>query len=901
MPSHEKTKASRAKPSVGAKSTTAAINAQAESPKYTAKNSIVMTKTAGGNISEFPFEFTKDSKYFFSCVGSCVKVFSVATGAVVKVLSRSPASGGHNSKITRVILNPKNPMQLYSASLDGTIKLWDYNDEILLKTYRIGAPIEFMVISAVRPEEAYIVVNKENSAVAEKKEKNEKIVYRYALDSDLPLTSQDRLRWITAIPECHCVDVSNDGRFVAMAGKNKCVIWNVTEGEERVSESELHSYTFKDLPTVLAFSPDNTFIAIGHQSGRITLQYCLVPGTEHKPLLSVLHWHHLPVKALRFMGDGTYLMSGGEEAVLVIWQLETDLKQFLPRLGGSITSINISPNHKYYSVGLADNSIRLINSISQNIEQAIQGLQYAQTESNRLPLTTGLMVEPRNNNIVLNGVPGSIQFYNTQGDHHVMDLEVAPTNLIARKEINEIIITSNVEHVAFLPRGEWMATVDMRDDGETTVELYLKFWQWNPNSQSYALHTRVDYPHAQPITSLTFSPSSRHGPMAITTSADKTFKVWVLSTEREVVWTCRSVGAYRDSPATGAAFSDDGSILAVSFGSMLTLWDPYENTLQGILSQPCDDEAIEHVAFLGDSPYVLTATKTHFYVWNMLTCSVWWSYRCPVDKLAVDPLSGRIAIVHNVGTYSRLLVFEAKSGLPLAIHTISHRCAAVTWIPQNESADRETKSSNITILDVNHDLIMLAIVPASKASAVSTAAAEDLSTKTTIESGETSGILDSMFGERRDIREEEREQEELRLKTAIHLREEAMKQSRRERRHKSEESADPTGLKAPSHVLPHVETIFETFMGSLMRLRINNDSVQDAGMDIDTESSSEPIKLPIADVDTTFIPSEDFTSLTAYFSTIKSKAPPKNASETAASSSENEDTDDDEDASQIDW
>ncbi|KAI9013838.1 quinon protein alcohol dehydrogenase-like superfamily [Phycomyces nitens] len=900
MPSHEKTKSSPAKSKAEAKTTTPTINAQADSSKYIAKHNLVMTKTAGGNISEFPFEFTKDSKYFFSCVGSCVKVYSVATGAVVKVLSRSPASGGHNGKITRVILNPKNPMQLYSASLDGTIKLWDYNDEILLKTYRIGAAIEHMVISAVRPEEAYIVVNKETVA-GEKKEKNEKIVYRYALGNDLPLTSQDRLRWITSMPECHCVDVSNDGRFVAMAGRYKCVVWKVTEGEERVSESELRSYTFKELLTVLAFSPDNTCIAVGDQSGRITLQYCLAPGTEAKPLVSVFHWHHLPVKALRFMGDGTYLMSGGDEAVLVIWQLETDNRQFLPRLGGSITSINISPNHKYYSVGLADNSIRLINSISQTIEQVIQGLQYAQVESNRLPLTTGLMVEPRNNNIVLNGVPGSLQFYNTQGDHHVMDLEVAPTNHTARKEITDKIVTSNVEHVAFLPRGEWMATVDMRDDGETSVELYLKFWQWNPNSQSYALHTRVDYPHSQAITSLTFSPSTRHGPMAITTSADKTFKVWVLSTEREVVWTCRSVGVYRDSPATAAAFSDDGSILAVAFGSMLTLWDPYENTLQGILAQPSDQESIVHAAFLGDSPYVVTASKTHFYVWNMLTCSVWWSYRCPVDQLAVDPLSGRIAIVHSSGTSGRVLVFEAKSGLPLVIHTLPHRCTAVTWVPQNESSDRETKSSNLAVLDNSHDLIILSVVPVSKANAISTASAEESSSKTTLETDGTVGILDGMFGERRDVRQEDREQEELRLKTALHLREEAMKQSKRDRRHKTEDSADPTGLKAPSHVLPHVENMFETFMGSLMRLRINNDSVQEVGMDIDSEATPEPIKAPITDVDTTFIPSEDFTSLTAYFSTVVSNAPIKNASEAAASSSENEDTDDDEDASQIDW
>lgn len=83
----------------------------------------------------------------------------MATGAVVKVLSQSPTTGGHTNKITRVILNPKNHLQLYTASLDGTIKLWDYNDDILLKTYNVNAPIEHMVMSPETPNHAYIVVN----------------------------------------------------------------------------------------------------------------------------------------------------------------------------------------------------------------------------------------------------------------------------------------------------------------------------------------------------------------------------------------------------------------------------------------------------------------------------------------------------------------------------------------------------------------------------------------------------------------------------------------------------------------------------------------------------------------------------------------------------------------------
>lgn len=38
-------------------------------------------------------------------------------------------------------------------------------------------------------------------------------------------------------------------------------------------------------------------------------------------------------------------------------------------------------------------------------------------------------------------------------------------------------------------------------------------------------------------------------------------------------WVCESVGYFRSLPAECISFSSDGSILGVSFGPSLTLWD----------------------------------------------------------------------------------------------------------------------------------------------------------------------------------------------------------------------------------------------------------------------------------------------------------------------------------------
>ena len=95
----------------------------------------------------------------------------------------------------------------------------------------------------------------------------------------------------------------------------------------------------------------------------------------------------------------------------------------------------------------------------------------------------------------------------------------------------------------------------------------------------YTLNTVVDPPHSNTITSLAFSPipemyhsqnKSSTLPMAVTTSLDGCFKLWI-SVEKEESkssWACRSVSTYHDLPCCGSAFSDDGSLLVVNFSKV---------------------------------------------------------------------------------------------------------------------------------------------------------------------------------------------------------------------------------------------------------------------------------------------------------------------------------------------
>ena len=75
-----------------------------------------------------------------------------------------------------------------------------------------------------------------------------------------------------------------------------------------------------------------------------------------KPTKTILHWHSLSVLSLAFSTDGSYLLSGGHECVLVKWLLRTGQKDFKPRLGAPISEITSSIDNKLYVTRHLDNS-----------------------------------------------------------------------------------------------------------------------------------------------------------------------------------------------------------------------------------------------------------------------------------------------------------------------------------------------------------------------------------------------------------------------------------------------------------------------------------------------------------------------------------------------------------------
>jgi hypothetical protein len=129
----------------------------------------------------------------------------------------------------------------------------------------------------------------------------------------------------------------------------------------------------------LVFHPTEDHFTTGDDKGVIRSWYCLRQDlmgradTEKRAQTTTLHWHAHAVAGLAYTPNGAYLLSGGEESVLVLWQLHTGKREYVPRVGASINGIAVSKageRDEEYLLALADASFVFVSSASLKISRA---------------------------------------------------------------------------------------------------------------------------------------------------------------------------------------------------------------------------------------------------------------------------------------------------------------------------------------------------------------------------------------------------------------------------------------------------------------------------------------------------------------------------------------------------
>ncbi|KXT03073.1 hypothetical protein AC579_2659 [Pseudocercospora musae] len=292
--------------------------------------------------------------------------------------------------------------------------------------------------------------------------------------------------------------------------------------------------------------PAELVLAVGNADGKIHVYSDLASlfGNPHNaalPAPRTLHWHREAVSTVKFSRDGNYLISGGKETVMVIWQLETGHKQFLPHLTAEIERIVVSPDGTRYAVQMGDNSIMVLSTTELKPVANFAGLQLpVQTETGfidgvQMPVPTAVL-HPSDPTQLLLTVPSTqpktardistrpfLQIFDVRNSRHVSRQALSRNNVtdfnIGPEDTP--ILPPDVSQVAVSTDGKWLATVDewivpgsdlehavakttalgphdvlaLKEQQARRREVYLKFWKWNANQGIWTLSTRVDGPH----------------------------------------------------------------------------------------------------------------------------------------------------------------------------------------------------------------------------------------------------------------------------------------------------------------------------------------------------------------------------------------------------------------------
>ncbi|KAI0517197.1 hypothetical protein F5B22DRAFT_605275 [Xylaria bambusicola] len=249
------------------------------------------------------------------------------------------------------------------------------------------------------------------------------------------------------------------------------------------------------------------------------------------------HWHRKAVHAVKWSRDGNYILSGGSESTLVLWQLDTQKKDFLPHLSATIENIVVSKRGSMYALHLDDNSTMVLSTAEMKPITYISGIQallspqpiskddnvkrVGQYTPDRLT-TIPAAVSPSNSSQMLLCVGnGQKLSYSGSGPSMplIQSLDLTTMQSVSRQALTrtnptDVNITSRghpiteprVTRMKYSHDGRWLVTADewqppsrdvnvLEGSSSERKETYLKFWSVSAESENLELMTRIDAPH----------------------------------------------------------------------------------------------------------------------------------------------------------------------------------------------------------------------------------------------------------------------------------------------------------------------------------------------------------------------------------------------------------------------
>ncbi|KAG8533884.1 uncharacterized protein KY384_001625 [Bacidia gigantensis] len=530
-----------------------------------------LSPPTGGQMLDLDPTFSLDQEYLFIPFQAYVAVYATSTSLLLRKLHID-----QGQRIASVALCDSTPDRLYIALSSGSIEAWDWSEGRRIsskQTQHETTHISLVTQDDVDIDAVVFAVQKLESNqkwqlssyvwnCSEGESNIEEMQTLYT--SETPLTSLQPLH-----KGRHIILTSGHDLIIGAPSKDSdsqrmhhkwrimaCPEWIVsidTRASPLNSDQQARSHQSRNYPPI--------DVAIGGLKGSIHLYSNILQnlfqtqksGQQTKKTGDImsrhLHWHRSAVHTVKWSPDGNYLISGGLETVLVMWQLDTGSKDQLPHLGAPIESIVVSPDGASYGIRLADNSAMILTTMEMKPSFSISGVQIHghtslrqmipsiqtvdnsnQIEHRRSDLRHAACIRTTKMHQILFAVPShqsSRTSRSPQSSSYLQTFDMTSGHQLARQALTRTNTTNlnmgpesntiedpNVTHMATSQDGKWLATVDewmppasdleplafdkakLQEDTLIRREIRLKFWIWSDKGNVWELVTRVDQPHA---------------------------------------------------------------------------------------------------------------------------------------------------------------------------------------------------------------------------------------------------------------------------------------------------------------------------------------------------------------------------------------------------------------------
>ncbi|KAL8947972.1 MAG: hypothetical protein Q9222_005801 [Ikaeria aurantiellina] len=529
-----------------------------------------ISEPVGGQMLNLDPVYSKNEEYLLLANKDSVRVYATATSLLVRKLSV-----GGSERVSTFSISTAQPDHLWLGTEAGVIQRWDWLEGHRVHSWDTKTPIH--ALAASKPKDAdeaselihsiryngagswTLDAHRLNTGVEQ--DRSEAVTLR---KSQEPITAFKVLEYgriIIAISgsvlTLGVMDHSEQSRLHDLS-----YIWRDIECPEWISCFDVRLVT-SDARSAAPKS-DNILglprldIVVGGLKGSLHVYDDLLnqligretDSTKNQPAnlnSRTKHWHRNAVLSAKWSRDGNYIISGGLETVLLIWQLETGSLNMLPHLGAPVDRIVVSPTGADYAIRLADNSAMILSTAELKPTFSVAGIQIPLDNSSKhqLPYVPNIDApigkrKPRTqfHQQVVNGPSGllcavpsatssRIPSFLPKHASYLQTFDLRSASQISKQALTRTKATDlnvgpesntiqepNVILMQLSHNGQWLATVDEwmpppRDlapfthDHERTLEAqitrretYLKFWSWNNDTKIWELVSRIDDPHA---------------------------------------------------------------------------------------------------------------------------------------------------------------------------------------------------------------------------------------------------------------------------------------------------------------------------------------------------------------------------------------------------------------------